>query len=441
MWKRHILLIPHCVVLLWLSTLLGFQVLAVCPPMCTCNRSLREVDCSWRGLKNLPLDLLHNLHSLNLSHNRFQDLDGQLSSFAHLRTLDLSHNRLVRLPSALPRALWELHVGANRIRLLDKNDTAYQWNLRTLDLSQNQLERAVFINNTLTSLRLLNLSHNHFWTVPTNMPASLETVDLSHNSLVQMLPGTLNRLPRLTTLYLHSNRFTSVGPGVFSRLGSLRLLALGDNLWACQNRANISHLLNWLQETSTRVLGCPCHPRPVCGEHHPTRTGGWHFASYTQPPLAANTQELSHPPPQEVLTRWPWYLSESAFLNTQLHTRRTLQPQGDRENQHLDPGHSPFTSTNQVVSNQATDRLDSDSISSTTDTTDATDRASSITDHSVTRRTVTLRTRSVKRPNQGEDPINNTSPTANGWSSLPVLLNLWSLLTLLMNVLAGDNSL
>uniref|UniRef100_A0A3P8Y4J2 LRRNT domain-containing protein n=1 Tax=Esox lucius TaxID=8010 RepID=A0A3P8Y4J2_ESOLU len=362
----RVLLMPDCVVLLWLSTLLGLQALSACPPMCTCNRSLREVDCSWRGLKTLPPGLLHNLHSLNLSHNRFHDLDGQLSAFAHMRTLDVSHNRLVRLPSSLPRALWELHASANRIRLLDKNDTAYQWNLRALDLSDNRLERAVFINNTLASLRLLNLSHNHFWTVPTNMPAGLEIVDLSHNSLVQMLPGTLNRLPRLTTFYLHSNRFSSVGPGVFSRLGSLRLLTLGENLWACEDRANISHLLDWLQHTSTQVLGCPCHTRPVCGEHNPTKTGGWHFASYTQPPLAAGTPgEPSHPPPQEVLTRWPWYLSESALLNTQLHTRRALRPPSEPEDQHLHTGHYSFTSTPQDVSSQATGRSDTGSSTAT----------------------------------------------------------------------------
>ncbi|XP_064835285.1 oligodendrocyte-myelin glycoprotein-like [Oncorhynchus masou masou] len=454
MRKRRVLLMPHsgpphCVATLWLLMLLCLQALAVCPPMCTCNRSHREVDCSWRGLRTLPLGLQHNLHSLNLSHNRIHDLDGQLSNFAHLRTLDLSHNRLVRLPTALPKALWELHAAANHIHLLDKNDTAYQWNLRVLDLSNNKLERAVFINNTLSSLRLLNFSNNHFWTVPTNMPASLETVDLSHNSLVQILPGTLNRMSRLTTFYLHSNRFSSVGPEAFSQLGSLSLLSLGDNPWACEHQTNITHLLAWLQHTSTRVLGCPCHTHPVCGEPHPARTGGWHFASYTQPPLAAGTQEeRSHPPPPEALTRWPWYLSESALLNTQLHTRRAPGRPSGPENNNLFTDHYPFTSTPLAISTLSTDRSHTKSSTSTTDdtfitdttfTTDSiytTDTAFTTNNPStIPRRTATLRTRSVKRANKGGSPDHNTSPAPSARSKLPLVLNLWLLLTLTLYVL------
>uniref|UniRef100_A0A8C8F1W7 LRRNT domain-containing protein n=1 Tax=Oncorhynchus tshawytscha TaxID=74940 RepID=A0A8C8F1W7_ONCTS len=440
--SRRVLLMPpsvppHCVAVLWLLMLLGLQALAVCPPMCTCNHSHREVDCSWRGLRTLPLGLQHNLHSLNLSHNRIHDLDGQLSTFVHLRTLDLSHNRLVRLPTALPRALWELHIAANGINLLDKNDTAYQWNLRVLDLSNNKLERVVFINNTLTSLRLLNVSHNRFWTVPTNMPASLETVDLSHNSLVQMLPGTLARLFRLTTFYLHSNRFSSVGPRAFSQLGSLRLLSLGDNPWACEHQTNITHLLAWLKHTSTRVLGCPCHTHSVCGEHPLARTGGWHFASYTQPPLAAGTpEERSHPPPPEALTRWPWYLSESALLNTQLHSRKAPGRPSGSEDHGLFTDQHQFTSTPLAISTLPTDRSHTENSLTSTDDPFLTDTAFTTdsfytTDNpsTITRRTATLRTRSVKRPNHGGSPVRNTSPAPSPRSTLPLLLNLWFFLT------------
>ncbi|KAJ8348711.1 hypothetical protein SKAU_G00273000 [Synaphobranchus kaupii] len=275
-----------------LLLLFGLRALAVCPHTCSCTRSHRVVDCSGRGLSQLPDGLQHNIRTLNLSRNRLQDLDGLLGHFAHLRTLDVSHNRLDRLPTGLPRALWEILASGNRLRLLDKNDTAYQWNLRALDLSANELERVVFINNTLSDLRLLNLSHNKFWTVPTNMPSNLETVDLSHNFLVQVLPGSLDRLPRLTRFYLHGNHFSSVSEPAFGRLGALRLITLDDNPWACEDEENITGLLAWTHQTSARVLGCPCHTRHICGEAHLAATGVWRYTSHTQRPLGGGAREV-----------------------------------------------------------------------------------------------------------------------------------------------------
>ncbi len=159
--------------------------------------------------------LQRNIQSLNLTHNRLSDLDHHLSTLTHLRILDISYNRLLHFPASMPRALWEINISGNRLRVLNKDDTAYQWNLRVLDLSVNKLDRVVFINNTLPNLKALNLSHNKFWTVPTNMPQNLEEVDISHNTLVQILPGSLKRLHRLARLYLHANRFTTVRVGAF----------------------------------------------------------------------------------------------------------------------------------------------------------------------------------------------------------------------------------
>lgn len=177
----------------------------------------------------------------------------------------MSYNRLPSLPPALPRSLWVIRAAGNHLRLLDKNDTAYHWNLRALDLSGNVLERVVFINNTLPGLRALNLSHNRFWTVPTNMPHNLESIDLSHNYLVQILPGSLDRLPRLAQFYLHANRFSWLHQGVFDKLTGLAFMTLGENPWACEEEENITRLLRWATQTPATVTGCPCYTRPVCG--------------------------------------------------------------------------------------------------------------------------------------------------------------------------------
>uniref|UniRef100_A0A3B4B7D4 Oligodendrocyte myelin glycoprotein b n=1 Tax=Periophthalmus magnuspinnatus TaxID=409849 RepID=A0A3B4B7D4_9GOBI len=169
----------------------------------------------------------HCLHSL-------QSLDSQLSHYAHLRTLDLSYNRLQTLPSALPRSLWDFR-------------------------------RIVFINNTLPGLQILNLSYNRFWTVPTNMPHNLETIDLSHNFLVQILPGSLDRLSKLNRFFLHNNKFSWLHEGVFEKLSALEIMSLGDNPWACEEEENMTKLLKWAEQTRAAIFGCPCYTKPVCG--------------------------------------------------------------------------------------------------------------------------------------------------------------------------------
>ncbi|XP_017268004.1 oligodendrocyte-myelin glycoprotein-like [Kryptolebias marmoratus] len=431
------------VLVLWL----GLRVLAVCPPACSCTHSHREVDCSLRGLKQLPHGLQHNIRSLNLSRNQLHDLDGELAAYTHLRKLDLSHNRLSRLPKELPRSLWQLHAASNRIQLLDKNNTAFQWNLKTLDLSNNNLQRAIFINNTLINLRMLNLSCNHFWTLPTNLPTHVETIDLSHNLLMKVLPGSLDRLTKVTHFYLHANRFSSLPFGVLDRMVSLRVITLGNNPWACHLYADMEYLLSWTQHTLTRVLGCPCHTQPVCGGAHPNRTGGWHFASYSDPDLSATASEA-------VATPW-WYLSVSALLSTPQPPHKTSNT-----------GHSTFTATpisistltHQTINHQAAtagpnniDQLisgtketsppdsphPSDSFyfsekSLITETSEgngmglATNQFFTTESPSAqTKRTTTLRTRSVRRQNQSlSGGVRSSGPALPACSLLPLLHNL-----------------
>ncbi|XP_034539332.1 oligodendrocyte-myelin glycoprotein-like isoform X2 [Notolabrus celidotus] len=464
--RRHVLLKlpPHEALLELLLVLsLGLQVLAVCPSMCTCSHSHREVDCSWRGLRQLPVSLQHNIHSLNLSHNRFHNLDGQLSTYTHLRFLDLSHNRLSHLPTGLPRSLWNLYASFNRLQLLDKNDTVYQWNLRMLDLSYNKLERAIFINNTLINLCMLNLSHNHFRTLPTNLPAQLETIDLSHNLLVKVLAGSLDRLIRLTHFYLHANSFASLPYGLFDKLVSLKVITLGDNPWDCHLYADVAYLLSWSQRTPVHILGCPCHTQPVCGELRPSRTGGWHFASYNLPPLAASAQDQGSMPPEEAsVTDW-WYLSVSSMLstpntseeilNTQHNNFRTtpispLAPRSTGKHRtinHLSVAEHMLHPDSHLVSGTTADSLHTTDISSVSDTsfiTSTPNRADTtpatgryITTESSTtqtKRTTTLRTRSVRRQNPSSPRgISNSSP-AHATCSLHTLLHNLVLLFLIL---------
>ncbi|XP_066189684.1 oligodendrocyte-myelin glycoprotein [Sylvia atricapilla] len=236
--------------------------LGICPSSCKCSGNDRNVDCSGRNLTVLPQGLQDNLTYLNLSFNQFVDLDHQLTRFTNLRTLDISNNWLKNVPAHLPKSLWELYATNNNIKVLQKLDTAYQWNLRVLDVSRNMVERAVLINNTLSSLKFLNLSSNKLWTVPTNMPYNLETVDLSSNFLSQILPGTLVRLQHLTSLYLHNNKFSYIPDKAFDQLSQLQVITLHHNPWSCSDNQNIPYVLQWVQATAARVVGAPCAQEP-----------------------------------------------------------------------------------------------------------------------------------------------------------------------------------
>lgn len=216
------------------------------------------MDCSGRNLTTLPPGLQENIIHLNLSYNHFTDLHNQLTPYTNLRTLDISNNRLESLPAQLPRSLWNMSAANNNIKLLDKSDTAYQWNLKYLDVSKNMLEKVVLIKNTLRSLEVLNLSSNKLWTVPTNMPSKLHIVDLSNNSLTQILPGTLINLTNLTHLYLHNNKFTFIPDQSFDQLLQLQEITLHNNRWSCDHTQNITYLLKWMMETKAHVIGIPC---------------------------------------------------------------------------------------------------------------------------------------------------------------------------------------
>ncbi|XP_061460853.1 oligodendrocyte-myelin glycoprotein [Rhineura floridana] len=234
-------------------------VQGICPSVCSCSGNDRSVDCSGRNLTMLPHELQDNITYLNLSYNHFADLNHQLTQLANLRSLDISHNWLQSLPAYLPRSLWEIYAAHNNIKVLQKLDTAYQWNLKVLDVSGNVVERAVLINNTMSSLKFLNFSSNKLWTMPTNIPSNTETVDLSNNFLTQILPGTLMRLAHLSKLYLHNNKFTYIPDKAFDQLAQLQLITLYNNPWSCEEGEQaLSYLQKWMGETGAAVVGVPC---------------------------------------------------------------------------------------------------------------------------------------------------------------------------------------
>lgn len=138
-----------------------------CPAVCRC--SAEEVDCSERGLRQVPQGLPANTSTLWLGYN-FITVLGPRSflTLPGLQLLSLSHNRLGMIHS---RAL--LGLGA------------------------------------------------------------LQELDLSSNHLTMLSPETFLPLTSLATLNLVSNKLGQLDPGVLDALPQLRAVLLRGNPWAC----------------------------------------------------------------------------------------------------------------------------------------------------------------------------------------------------------------
>ncbi|KAM3617608.1 uncharacterized protein V6R79_008841 [Siganus canaliculatus] len=65
--------------------------------------------------------------------------------------------------------------------------------------------------------------------LPRSLPSSLVTLDLSHNHLSWLGPGSFNKIPRMENLRMAHNQVGSLGHGVFHNASGLRLLDLSSN--------------------------------------------------------------------------------------------------------------------------------------------------------------------------------------------------------------------
>jgi Leucine-rich repeat (LRR) protein len=90
-----------------------------------------SLDLSQFALTELPNEIgkrwdehpeFHNLHTLNLKHNRLLDIDQGVDKFINVVSLDLSQNRITRLPKhfGIMIHISELFLGHNEIRELPK---------------------------------------------------------------------------------------------------------------------------------------------------------------------------------------------------------------------------------------------------------------------------------------------------------------------------------
>lgn len=226
------------------------------------SESLQTFEAEYCSLTKPGLHGFPNLTYANLRGNKISNLK-ERSFFRNnlLVELDISANEIIDIhPQAFvgARQLTFVNLSANALKgSLSSNTFATNYNLRTLDLSMNRLQRVGNLsilmlqnldlsqcqiteirNDSLRSLpwlTYLNLSSNPIEKIPDNIQSwYLKQLDLSYCRLSSITNETFRRMPEIERINLIGNRFTNpFTVDMFTYNEYLYSLQLANNPWIC----------------------------------------------------------------------------------------------------------------------------------------------------------------------------------------------------------------
>lgn len=230
-----------------LFLLLLLHLVDGCPDQCDCFNYDDTVDCSHRGLDQLP-SMSNVTRRLYLEDNRLAELPKEaFRTAASLSLLVLERNELTGLSThsfcGLPR-LQELDLGGNRIRMfsVDPESNCRTPDLKEINLSLNLLKT---IPRNLSCfapfLEILNLSYNEIESAALDASyadmVALRHLDLSRNRIHEIFSedfAALRGIP-LEILNLAECGLVSVDDDAFRSIGNLSSLMLSNNLMDFEN--------------------------------------------------------------------------------------------------------------------------------------------------------------------------------------------------------------
>ncbi|KAL9920165.1 slit guidance ligand isoform 1-T1 [Glossina fuscipes fuscipes] len=186
-----------------------------CPRVCSCNGL--TVDCSHRGLTQVPRKISADVERLDLQGNNITVIfESDFQRLTKLRILQLTDNQIHTIEKGTFQdliSLEQLRLNNNRLKAIPENFVASSANLLRLDLSHNAI--------ATIGRRLFKGAH------------SLRSLQLDYNQITCMDEHAFKGLVELEVLKLNNNNITSLPHNVFSGLSRLRALRLSDNPFSC----------------------------------------------------------------------------------------------------------------------------------------------------------------------------------------------------------------
>ncbi|KAL0273697.1 UNVERIFIED_CONTAM: hypothetical protein PYX00_006318 [Menopon gallinae] len=242
------------------------------------ERSLRNLNLQENELTQVPTEALKDLEKLtllDLSRNRITKiLDGAFANL-QLATLKLSDNNVSLAPFAfrgLENSLKNLNLKGTKQKRIPEAIRGLK-TLAFLDLAQNALRElpgpGVGVMDGLHSLTALNLERNLIQSVGpkafNGINDSLSSLSLLNNLITDFPTEAMNSLIELRVLDIGFNLLTEIPHSAFLGNPSLTLLALDGNPLSTVPKESLAHLNNTLRGLSLggRFLHCDCRLRWV----------------------------------------------------------------------------------------------------------------------------------------------------------------------------------
>ncbi|KAI4492266.1 hypothetical protein M0802_009956 [Mischocyttarus mexicanus] len=189
------------------------------------------LDLSHNKLEELPTEFyrLLELHNLNLKNNVLKELDTGITDLIMLSHLDLSHNNLIELPIGmgyLVRLIF-LDVSHNSLNNLPP-DIMNMRALKKLIASYNELKELPSLSE-LRKVETIMLQNNKLTIFPDLSGCiKLKELNLSENNIVDINMLHLEEVRQLKVLILGNNRIKAIPEGIIQFI-NLEYLDLSNN--------------------------------------------------------------------------------------------------------------------------------------------------------------------------------------------------------------------
>ncbi|XP_053326028.1 leucine-rich repeat and transmembrane domain-containing protein 1 [Spea bombifrons] len=153
------------------------------------------------------------------------------------KTVDCSYRGLLEIPNHFPPQTQILYMQGNQIRIINHTSFASVPGLKILDLSNNSVSLvSPHAFHLLRSLQILNLSNNFIHYLENQVFISLldlKELDLSSNRIFGLPESLGNNTRNLTFLGVKHNRLQRMDKSLLESFTNLKVLLIRDNPWQC----------------------------------------------------------------------------------------------------------------------------------------------------------------------------------------------------------------